>query len=166
MKKLFLTLFLLTYTLLATVTATSTYKNVDKLTSVLTKVVSLLDVQNKQHIALVRYGNVTEPQTQQIKRLLENNRFTVTVYNYGQFTEIKEDVVMVQSLGMIKTIPQLLDKKIVISENLEDVKNGKAGISIQEINGNSRVFINNNYFQEKNMKLDARLVRAATLVQK
>ena len=136
---------------------------VNKKAAVLTKVISLLNVKNDRQIALIQGRSQSLESIQEMKELLESQNFEVSIYERGNTKRIKEDVVMIQSLSMIDATTKAFSSKIIISEDLNDIRSSLAGISVKDVNGYARVFISKAYFQNKRMNLDSRLIRAATV---
>jgi len=164
MKSLILSFILLTTGFMApTAVVHANHVIVNKKAAVLTKVISLLNVKNDRQIALIQGRSQSLESIQEMKELLESQNFEVSIYERGNTKRIKEDVVMIQSLSMIDATTKAFSSKIIISEDLNDIRSSLAGISVKDVNGYARVFISKAYFQNKRMNLDSRLIRAATV---
>jgi hypothetical protein len=163
MKTFIKILFLLSITVVYPANTSANSTTIIQRATVLNKVVSLLNVNNKKQIALVRDMNQSQKSFDALKQTLESQNFEINVYEINQVMRIQEDLVLVSSLSKSNIAPKVFEKKIIISDDLNDIKADKAGISIQDINGNTRVFISNTYFQNKNINVDQRLIRASTV---
>ncbi len=163
MKLLVLSLLLVTGFIFSPFSATANNSTLNKKASVLNKVISLLTVNNNRKVALIQGRNQSDETIKEIKEELESQNFEVSVYQLGSTKRIKEDIVMIPSLANFDSAAQEFESKIIISDDLNDIRSNSAGISVQDVSGYPRVFISKVYFQNKRMNLDTRLIRASTV---
>jgi len=163
MKSIALSLLLVTGFIFSPLSAKAKNANLNKKASVLNKVISLLNLNNNKGIALIQGRNQSNESIYELKEVLESQNFVVTVYERGNTKRIKEDIVMIHSLSTFDSTTKVFDSKIIISDDLNDIKSNSAGISVKDVSGYPRVFISKAYFQNKRMNLDTRLIRASTV---
>lgn len=164
MKSYFFSFLFITSILFTSNSAQAENLKFNKKAIVLNKVISLLNVKNQNEIALIQVENQSDESIQETKTMLEAEKFIVTVYQSSKITTIKENIVMVSSLSLFDSTTKIFDSKIIISDDINDIRSNMAGISIQTMNGSPRVFISNIYFQNKEITVDTRLLRASTIL--
>lgn len=166
MKSLFLTLLLTFGCIVSTQADSATSANLSKKVSALNKVITLLSSNKSHQLALIQGRNQSDESIEELKSMLESQNIAVTVYKRGKMTKINEEFVLVQSLSTIDSTTKVFDSKIIISEDVNDIKSNQAGVSVHAQNGFPRVFISTTYFQQKQIKVDERLLRASTVLNR